>query len=65
MAANVDQKLHVGIPEEGGLALGARLVLHFGKKREIAQPSNPAPREFVFVLIFWGFSALNVVGGLR
>ena len=39
VAAHVDEELHVGVPEEGGLALGASLVLHFGEKREIAQLS--------------------------
>ena len=72
VAAHVDEKLHVGVPEECGLALGARLVLHFGKRRETLTTSQVSklspvsrPGDFVFVLIFWGFSALNVLGGLR
>ena len=40
VAANVDQELHVGVPEEGSLALGARLVLHFDKVCKISQLSE-------------------------
>ena len=40
VAAHVDEKLHVGVPEECGLALGARLVLHFGKRRETLTTSQ-------------------------
>ena len=45
--ANVDQELHVGVPEEGGLALGARLVLHFDKVCKISQLSESTSRIFL------------------
>ena len=47
VAANVDQELHVGVPEEGGLALGARLVLHFDKICKISQLSESTSRNFL------------------
>ena len=65
MAAHIDEKLHVGVPEEGGLALGARLVLHFDKICKISQLSESTSRIFVFLAFVLIPSALKFVDTLN
>ena len=55
VAANVDQELHVGVSEEGGLALGARLVLHFDQVCKISQLSETTSRIFCVCFDTVGF----------
>ena len=48
VAAHVDHELHVGVPEEGRLALRARLVIHFNRNEKISQRTST---DFVFVVL--------------